>query len=129
MWQLLAVGLGGAVGAMARFAVNGWSERRFPQFPPAGTLMVNVVGCLMIGVIMTIVHQRSWITRDWQALIVTGFIGGLTTFSAYGYQSVELLLQQQTRLGVFNVFANLVFGFGAVWLGSMVTRGCLLLVK
>jgi CrcB protein len=86
---------------------------------------VNVIGCLMIGIVMTIVHQRSWINREWQALIVTGFIGGLTTFSAYGYQSVELLLQQQTRLAALNVLANLVFGFGAVWLGHILTRGCL----
>jgi fluoride exporter len=125
MWQVIAVGLGGAVGAIARFAVNGWSERRFPHFPPAGTLIVNVIGCLVIGIVMTIVHQRSWINREWQALIVTGFIGGLTTFSAYGYQSVELLLQQQTRLAALNVFANLVFGFGAVWLGHVLTRSCL----
>lgn len=122
MWQLVAVGVGGAAGTILRFAVNGWSQRQFPNFAPAGTLIVNVFGCLVIGVVMAIVHERTWISREWQAFIVTGFIGGLTTFSAYGYQSVELFLQQQTRLAVLNVAANLALGFGAVWAGLWLTR-------
>lgn len=125
MWQLLAVGAGGAIGAIGRFAVNGWAQRQFPAFAPAGTLIVNVAGCLAIGIVMGIVQQRTWISREWQAFLVTGILGGLTTFSAFGLQTVELALDQQLRQSVLNVAANLVLGCAAVWAGLAITRALL----
>jgi CrcB protein len=106
MWQLLAVGAGGAIGAIGRFAVNGWAQRQFPAFAPAGTLIVNVAGCLAIG-------------------IVTGILGGLTTFSAFGLQTVELALDQQLRQCLLNIAANLILGCAAVWAGLALTRALL----
>lgn len=125
MWQLLAVGAGGAIGAIGRFAVNGWAQRQFPAFAPAGTLIVNVAGCLAIGIVMGIVHQRTWLSREWQAFLVTGILGGLTTFSAFGLQTVELALDQQLRNSLLNVAANLILGCAAVWAGLALTRALL----
>lgn len=125
MWQVVAVGTGGALGAICRFAVNGWAQRQFPSFAPAGTLIVNVTGCLAIGIAMAIAHERTWFTREWQAFLVAGVLGGLTTFSAFGLQTVELALEQQLRASLINVAANVVLGCAAVWLGLAVTRSFL----
>lgn len=125
MWQLLAVGAGGAIGAIFRFVVNGWAQRQFPAFAPAGTLIVNIAGCLAIGILMAIARERTWLTRDWQAFLITGVLGGLTTFSAFGLQTVELALEQQLRQSLLNVAANLILGCAAVWMGLAVTRAIL----
>lgn len=114
--------IGGGIGALARYAVNGWAQRQFPGFVPSSTLIVNVVGCLMIGAVMAVLRERSAHAREVQALVVTGFLGGLTTFSAFGYQTIELMVEQQVGRAVLNVLANVVLGCGAVWVGAVVAR-------
>jgi CrcB protein len=120
--QAALVALGGAIGAFTRYAVNGWAQRQFPSFAPTGTLLVNVAGCLLIGVVMAALRERPGQARELQALVVTGFLGGLTTFSAFGYQTVELLEGQQAMRALQNVLANVLLGCGAAWLGLAVTR-------
>ena len=111
-----------AWGTLARYAVNSWAQRQFPGFAPSATLIVNVVGCLLIGVVIAVLRERPAHAREIQALFVTGFLGGLTTFSAFGYQTIELLIQQQVGRAVLNVLANVVLGCGAVWLGMALAR-------
>ncbi|REJ71822.1 MAG: fluoride efflux transporter CrcB [Planctomycetota bacterium] len=123
MWQAAAIALGGALGALSRFALNGWALRVFPGFAPAGTLIANLLGCLLIGAVMAIVQDRDWLSRSAQSLMVTGFLGSLTTFSTFGYQTVELLEGQQVRTAFLNVAVNLLVGLAAVWLGLRITRG------
>ena len=113
MWQLAAVGLGGCLGAIARYVINGWADRHFPAFLPAGTMLANVLGCLLIGIVMAVVMHdtdRKWLSLEAQSLIVTGFLGSLTTFSTFGYQTIQLFEEQRLRAGMFNLFANLVAG-------------------
>ena len=119
---VLLVAIGGALGAVSRYAVNGWAQRQFPAFAPAATLIVNVAGCFAIGIVMALLKERQSHVREIQALVVTGFLGGLTTFSAFGYQTVELLLEQQVQRALLNVAANVLLGCGAVWLGLVLTR-------
>jgi CrcB protein len=122
MWQLAAVGVGGCVGAIARYMINGWADRQFPGFLPAGTLLANVLGCLLIGIVMVLVHDRKWFSPETQSLLVTGFLGSLTTFSTFAYQTVELFEEQRIRAGLFNLFANLAIGFTAVAVALWITR-------
>jgi len=120
--QAALVALGGAAGSVLRFALNGWAQRQFPSFAPAGTLIVNVVGCLAIGIVMATLRERPTHAREFQTLLVTGLLGGFTTFSAFGYQTVELFEGQQVGRAVFNVLANVVLGCLAAWLGLAITR-------
>ena len=121
--QILVVGLGGLVGAIARYVLTGLVQRRiFPGLFPAGTLVVNSLGCLLIGILMALATQKRWLSPDAQLLLVTGVLGSLTTFSTFGYETVELLRQSQWRLAVLNVAANIVIGFAAVWIGHSLTR-------
>jgi len=119
MQEILAVGIGGFIGAVLRYCVTGLMQRACPAFLPAGTLVVNVVGCFAIGVVMAFVSERVLVSEPWRLFLVTGILGGLTTFSAFGYESVELLREQELRLAFINVAANLALGFFAAWLGRL----------
>ncbi|MCH8828593.1 MAG: fluoride efflux transporter CrcB [Planctomycetes bacterium] len=116
--NVLAVGCGGFLGAVGRYLLSGYVQKRFPGFPPAGTLIVNVIGCLLIGVLMAIVVQRRHdFSPALQLFLITGILGSLTTFSTFGYETVELLREQNYRSALWNIAANLVIGLIAVWLG------------
>ncbi len=120
MQQLLAVGLGGFIGAIARYALTGLMQRKFPEFFPAGTLLVNVLGCLVIGVLMAFVVKERGTLSDHETLrlfLITGILGSLTTFSTFGYETVQFIQDSNLRMATWNVAGNLVLGFAAVWLG------------
>lgn len=109
----IAIGAGGAAGALVRYALSGWVVRRIP----AGTLAVNVGGCLAIGLLMALAVRTRWISPLFFAFWVTGFLGALTTFSTFGYQTMELLRRGDTQAAFWNVALNLGAGLAAVWLG------------
>lgn len=116
MQSLLAVGLGGFVGAVSRYALTGWMQLRFPAFRPAGTLLVNVLGCLLIGLLMGWVTHKPTLSEPLRLFLITGILGSLTTFSTFGYETVELLRENEVRLAMWNVAANMLLGFSAVLL-------------
>ena len=114
----LAVGCGGFVGAVLRYAISGALQSRFPKFTPAGTLAVNVLGCLIIGVLMAIVVSRpETFSQNVKLFLITGILGSLTTFSTFGYETVELMREENYRAALWNITANLALGLPAVWLG------------
>ncbi|GAB4156599.1 MAG: fluoride efflux transporter CrcB [Planctomycetaceae bacterium] len=123
--NFLAVGLGGFVGAIARYAISGILQNRFPGFRPAGTLVVNLLGCLLIGFLMAIVISRPNFSHTARLFLITGILGSLTTFSTFGYETVELLREQEYRGALWNILSNLVVGLLAVglglWSGSLIT--------
>lgn len=123
MQQILIVGAGGFVGAVARFVITGQVQRRVPvEYLAAGTFVVNALGCLAIGVLMALVTERPLLPRPLQLLLVTGFLGSLTTFSTFGYETLELIRESRFRTALLNVGANMVVGLLAVWLGRELVR-------
>jgi len=127
MGYVLAVGLGGFVGAVSRYILTGLVQKAWPQFPPAGTLAVNGLGCLAIGFLMTIVvdqpsGEEAWMPHSLRLFLITGILGSLTTFSTFGYETVELIHEEELRLAGWNVLANVGLGFPAVWLGRILAR-------
>ncbi len=120
--NLLAVGLGGAIGAISRFFLAGWMQQKFPQFEPAGTLFVNVLGCFLIGLLVTLEMQGYLNQERFRAFAITGILGSLTTFSTFGYQSVVLARDQSFNWAFFNIASNLILGITAVLLGMLVGR-------
>ncbi len=100
---------------MARYSV-GLALARSP-FPYA-TLIVNAVGCLLIGMALPAWHRAPVLPEPWRLVLIVGFLGGFTTFSAFGHETAVLLDQSPTR-GVVNVLANVVIGLGAVLVGRM----------
>ncbi len=90
----LAVGIGGFAGAVSRFQISlwlsGWSTQRFGRVYPFGTFAVNIAGCLLIGILMTLAADKK-IPDAWQRALVTGCLGSLTTFSTFSYETIELI--------------------------------------
>lgn len=115
--HLLAIALGGALGAVSRFLLSAQVQKLLGDGFPWGTLAVNVVGCFLIGVMMYLAMERAWFTPGLRALLVTGFLGSLTTFSTFGYETLLLLDQGRTAAALGSVGLNGIVGLMAVVAG------------
>ena len=127
MNQLIAVALGGSCGAVARFLVSSglyhWLGRGFPY----GTLVVNVVGSFLIGLLTeALVLQRAAITLEYRAAILVGFIGAFTTFSTFSLETLYLIEQGSLTKAALNIVASVVGCLLAVWIGLLCGRSLFL---
>lgn len=122
MLEVILVAIGGAIGSTARYLVSTWAATRYGAEFPYGTLIVNVVGCFIIGVFMTLATERLSISPYWRLLITVGFVGGLTTFSSFSYETIHLLQEADMLRAFYNVGLNILVGFSATWLGIGVAR-------
>lgn len=122
MGKYLAVALGGALGAMARFWLGGLISERFPSRFPLGTLIINVTGSFIVGFFLTLVTERINLHPHWRLAVAVGFVGAYTTFSTFEYENFKLL-EIGNRLGsLLYVIFSLVLGFVAVWAGILLAR-------
>ena len=117
MFDILLVGVGGFVGSIARYLVYLLVRSYFVHSFPLATLLVNVVGCFLLGMVSSVERQFFFFDRSMLVFISVGLIGGFTTFSAFGFETMELVRQQQYGWAILNIFCNLVLGFGAIWIG------------
>lgn len=113
---LLLVLLGGAVGAPTRYLLDRYVQRRHESVFPWGTLTVNVIGCLVLGLLAGAAHA---LPRPLVALTGTGFCGALTTFSTFGFETTRLLEEGSLLEGGLNVLTSLIVGIGAAALGFL----------
>lgn len=120
--QALAVALGGALGALLRHAANLFFIRQGFGGLPASTLLVNVLGCLLAGFVLMWIDQRTDPVL-WRALLVTGVLGALTTFSALGLELWQLLRADRWDLFALMLLAHVVLGVLAVAAGYAAGRG------
>jgi CrcB protein len=124
MKQALIVGAGGFVGCIARYFVGVLVARLVGTLVfPYATLIVNVVGCLLIGVLGGLAQTTHMLSPNLQLLLITGMLGGLTTYSTFGYQTVTLLRDGHLINAIAFVATHLVLGLSAVWLGLWLVRG------
>ncbi len=122
MNNLLAVAVGAAVGANLRYGLALWAAQRFGTSWPYGTLLINLLGCLLIGVLLTFSSLRLPLSEPLRLLLVTGLLGGFTTFSTFGYESFSLLSSGDwLGLGLYLV-ASVLGGLLAVALGVWLVR-------
>ena len=118
MINIVAVAVGGAAGALSRYGlVLGISRLGLTSFPWA-TLMVNVSGSFLIGLIWSLLEQRSMLDTPWRALLVVGLLGGFTTFSSFSLETLTLMQQMRWGAVVGNVGLNLLGCLVAVGLGA-----------
>lgn len=117
MTQLLFVGMGGFLGSVTRFLLAGLVQSATAGTFPFGTLVVNVTGCIAIGALSELLDTRPFLTADARAFLVIGLLGGFTTFSAFGNDTIDLLRHGSTAAAGANVLANVLLALGGVWLG------------
>jgi len=110
--------LGGATGSLTRYVVGTAVMTRLGARFPAGTMVINISGSFLIGVLMTLLTERLQPHPNWRLLLVVGFLGGYTTFSSFEWETLALVKEGGRWLGFLNVAGSVVFGYIAVWLGS-----------
>ena len=117
------VGAGGLIGAVGRYVIGTWAQGLAGSSSfPLGTLLVNVVGCLLIGVLVGLAETREALNGQVRVFLVVGLLGGFTTYSAFGYETVALLRNGETLAGIANVGLQLALGLAAVWAGLRVSQ-------
>ncbi len=122
MLGIVLVAIGGGIGATARYLVSSWAAARFGAEFPYGTLIVNIVGCFIIGAFMTLATERLIVSPYWRLFVTVGFVGGLTTFSSFSYETLHLLQDADVMRAFYNVGLNVLVGFFATWLGMSAAK-------
>jgi CrcB protein len=125
MNNVLLVAVGGAIGSVCRYLVGLWSLRQFGPNFPWGTLAVNVVGSFAIGFIAELIARRLDASPEMRLLLITGFLGGFTTFSAFSLDVISLFERGATMFGVTYVIASVAISLAAVFAGLALGRAML----
>ncbi len=114
---ILLIAIGGAISSVARYLMTNYFTKLFPVVFPYGTFIVNIVGCLLIGIFYAL-SERFNISQEWRVFLTTGLCGGFTTFSAFAYENVKLLQDEQYFTFTAYSIASFAFGLIAVVLGA-----------
>ena len=121
MVNILLVGAGGFIGSVLRYLLSGYVQESANRMDfPFGTLAVNVIGCFVIGLLAQFGEKYGTFSNESRAFLVIGVLGGFTTFSSFGNDTVNLFRQDFVMNAFANVGANVIFGIFAVWLGRAV---------
>lgn len=108
--DILSIAAGGAIGAISRFYLGNLISRVIGSALPYGTFVINIIGCFFMGFFMTLIMERNLLAADWRLFLCVGVLGGFTTFSSFGYETLMLL--QEGRL-----IDTLAYACGSVILG------------
>lgn len=120
MGELFLVGIGGFLGCALRYYLSGIVQTATKSYGfPYGTLVVNVLGCLLIGALSELVETRGFLSSDARLLLVVGQLGGFTTFSTFANESLNLIRLGQVLPGLLNVLGSVSLGLIAVWAGRL----------
>ncbi|RME72046.1 MAG: fluoride efflux transporter CrcB [Chloroflexi bacterium] len=122
MWQYLWIGLGGFLGANARYLVQQWAAQWWGSDFPYGTMLANVSGSFIIAFFLTLAAGRLAVSPELRLLIAVGFLGGFTTFSSFSFETFRLLEQSGWSVALLNFAGNTALGLGGVGLGIFLAR-------
>jgi CrcB protein len=121
--RTLIVGSGGFVGAALRYVVGGLVSRSLPPDFPWATFLVNITGCFVIGLLAVLTEERGPVAPSTRLFLMVGVLGGYTTFSTFGYETLNLVREGSHGLAAANAVGQVLLGLAGVWAGMMVARG------
>ena len=123
MLNLVYVGVGGLLGSIGRYLVAGAVYQIFPNsYFPIGTAVVNILGCFLIGFLSGLTELRQLLGPEMRVFLLIGLLGGFTTFSTFGYETIASMRGGEFLPALANVFVQVIVGLSAVWLGYNLTR-------
>lgn len=123
MWKsILLVGLGGGVGSIFRFLASHLTKKYWDGTFPIATFLVNLTGCLLIGVFVGMLLKSQNMSSDLRMLLVVGFCGGYTTFSAFALENLELIQNEKYFVSIFYMLASVIAGILLVWVGIALSK-------
>ena len=120
MAKILLVLAGGGIGSLLRYGASGVFSKVGPGFP-IGTLLVNLIGSFLIGLLWGI-SEKAVFHPNWRVFLFTGILGGFTTFSAYGLETFNLLRHGKAMFAMFNILLSNILGIALVVLGFLASR-------
>lgn len=120
--HVLLVGLGGAIGSIARFLIQKYMHQTFPDPFPLGTFIVNVLGCFAIGLLYGLTSNYAIFTNELRLLLMAGICGGFTTFSSYTVESLALIEQQRYTTFVMYFAGSALTGLAMTFFGAWLTK-------
>ena len=118
----LWVGLGGFLGANARYWLGGWVAQRWGTEFPWGTVLINVTGSFILGLFATVTTERFQVPSQLRLLVAIGFVGAYTTFSTFEYETLKLVESGSVGRALANLLGSVLVGFTAVFLGARLGR-------
>lgn len=122
MQNYLIIGAGGFLGAISRYAVAYWIGQKWGKMFPLGTFVVNVSGCFMIGLLMTLFTEKYMVNPQWRLFLTVGFLGAYTTFSTFEYETGGLLKDGEWMIAGMNVVFSVIAGFIALRIGDVMSK-------
>jgi CrcB protein len=120
--NILLVGLGGGIGSILRYLCQRWVSQFYQHNFPLATFLVNISGCLLIGILYALSEKGNLLSPSSRLLLVTGFCGGFTTFSTFAYENMELLRIGDNFYFLLYAAGSVVLGIVAVYLGSLIIK-------
>ncbi len=120
--EAFIIGAGGAVGSVLRYYRGQFISKNYPSQIPLGTLIVNLLGCLLIGILLGYFAKNQGLSNEWKLLLVTGFCGGYTTFSTFAAENITLIQNQQVSQAILYIGLSVLLGLAAVYFGIMISR-------
>lgn len=114
--------LGAGLGGLARYVIGTAVMQRFGGRFPLGTLVVNVTGCFLIGILLPLLTERGDPRPNLRLLLVVGVLGGYTTFSSFAWESFQAVDEGARWIGFANVALSVILGYLAVWCGTLLVR-------
>ena len=122
MSKTILIGIAGLIGTLLRYWLAGFVTRQSGETFPWGTLVVNVVGCLIAGAVFHLTEERALFNPTLRTVILIGLLGGFTTFSSYGLQTFALLKDGAFGLATLNLVVSNVLGVLMVWAGYCLAK-------
>jgi fluoride exporter len=122
MTKYLMVAIGGALGSVLRFWVGGFVSNRMGARFPYGTFIINVTASFLVGLILTLLAERTHWSPNWRYFIPIGFIGGYSTFSTFEYETFRSFQDGEILMAGLNIVLSVIVGFVSVWLGVITGR-------
>jgi CrcB protein len=120
--KVLAIAAGGALGAILRFAISNATHMFLGRGFPYGTLMVNIIGCLGMGILYVVFLERLTLGPEWRAAIQVGLLGALTTFSTFSMETLLLIQGGEAQKAALNIFLSVILCLAATWAGMLMGR-------
>jgi len=120
--SFLLIFIGGGIGSALRYLSTLFVQKYFPSIFPTATLLVNVLGCFLIGILIGLLDKNQLSNPNLKLLFITGFCGGFTTFSAFGLENIVLLQNNNSIYAFAYIALSIVLGLFAVWLGLFISK-------
>ncbi|MGB9428731.1 MAG: fluoride efflux transporter CrcB [Gammaproteobacteria bacterium] len=122
MWNYLAVAIGGVIGCCARYGVTQLLQLIYGRAFPLATFIINVAGCFLMGLLFFLTLERLSVGPTLRTAILTGGLGGFTTFSTFAMEALLLVEDGETRTAVIYVIASVLLGLAAAFAGALIAR-------